>query len=182
MIGRQVGRLVGVTRLAATGRVVARLAGKAHSFSRPFANTAVGTDIANSVHPPLANYVHGMEASRGSRLIFTSGQLGLTPDGTVSGCAEQQAVQCFANIAGILRSAGMGLEDVVRLNAYVTDRSHLPAYMRARDAAFLDNPPVASTLMVVSGFAKPEYLVEVEAIAALSIEPATDAASTQPLL
>ncbi|MEL6317298.1 MAG: RidA family protein, partial [Pseudomonadota bacterium] len=56
-----------------------------------------------------------------------------------------------------------------RLNAYVTDRAHLPGYMRARDrfvaAAGGDGPP-ASTLMIVSGFARPEFVVEIEALAA----------------
>ena len=49
---------------------------------------------------------------------------------------------------------------------YVSNREHLPAYMKARDAAVGQLPPVASTLMIVDGFSRPEFLVEVEAIAA----------------
>jgi enamine deaminase RidA (YjgF/YER057c/UK114 family) len=64
----------------------------------------------------------------------------------------------------------MGMGHLVRLNAYVTDRAHLPAYMRARDRMLegeeWPHGPPASTLMVVSGFARPEFLVEVEAVAA----------------
>ena len=78
---------------------------------------------------------------------------------------EAQATLCFEAIAAILAEAGMGLNDLVRLNAYVTGREHLAGYMEVRDR-FVSSPPPASTLMIVSGFARPEFLVEVEAIAA----------------
>jgi enamine deaminase RidA (YjgF/YER057c/UK114 family) len=59
----------------------------------------------------------------------------------------------------------MTLADVVRINAYVTDRAHMAAYMAVRDRMFPRDAP-ASTLMIVSGFTRPEFKVEVEAIAA----------------
>ena len=65
-------------------------------------------------------------------------------------------------------AAGAGMEHIVRLNAYVTGREHLPGYMKARDAALGQLPPTASTLMMVSGFARPEFVVEVEALAAIA--------------
>ncbi|MEZ5923298.1 MAG: RidA family protein [Hyphomicrobiaceae bacterium] len=116
---------------------------------------------------PFARYAHAVEVEAEARMLFVSGQLGVAPDGSVPEGAEAQATRCLANIAAILAEAGMEPADLVRLNAYVTDRSHLPAYMRARDAfiAHLDEPP-ASTLMIVAGFARPELLVEVEAVAA----------------
>ena len=59
---------------------------------------------------------------------------------------------------------------LVRLNAYVTCAAHLAGYMRARDKMLAEEDwphgPPASTLMVVSGFARPEFKVEVEAVAA----------------
>lgn len=74
---------------------------------------------------------------------------------------------CFANIGAILASAGMELSDVVRLSAFVTGREHLPAYMAVRDRLFPDAASApASTLMIVTGFSRPEFKVEVEAIAA----------------
>ena len=52
------------------------------------------------------------------------------------------------------------------LNAFVTDRKHMPAYMKARDEALADCPiKPASTLVIVSGFSRPEFVVEVEATA-----------------
>jgi len=119
------------------------------------------------IRPPFSRYSHGVEVSGGSRLVFCSGQLGIGPDESVPGDADGQARLCFANIAAILAEAGMTLANVVRINAYVTGREHLGAYMAVRNELFGKLPEVpASTLMIVSGFARPEFLVEVEAVAA----------------
>ncbi|HEV7252336.1 MAG TPA: RidA family protein [Mesorhizobium sp.] len=117
--------------------------------------------------PPFARYSHGVEVAAGARLVFCSGQLGIRADGFVPGDAGEQAALCFENIAAILREAGMALEHVIRVNAYVTDRAFLAPYMRVRDGLFAEPFP-ASTLMIVSGFARPEFKVEVEAVAAAS--------------
>ena len=71
----------------------------------------------------------------------------------------------FVNIEAVLKDAGLGFADVVRINAFVTGREHLKGYMAARDQ-FVSDPPPASTLMIVSGFSRPEFFVEVEVIAA----------------
>ena len=118
-----------------------------------------------TIHPPFSAYSNGVEVPAGQRLIFCSGQLGITADGTIPPTAAEQAALCFDNIAAILAEAGLGLEHIVRVNAYVTGREHLKPYMEARNARF-SSPLPASTLMVVSGFARPEFFVEVEAIAA----------------
>lgn len=118
-----------------------------------------------AIRPPFARYAHGVEVIAGARLVFVSGQLGIAADGTIPEEAEAQADLCFANVAAILAEAAMGPADVVRLNAYVSDRAYLPAYMRARDRFTAGHLP-ASTLMIVSGFARPEFKVEVEAVAA----------------
>ena len=118
-----------------------------------------------SIKPPFARYSHGVEVPAGKRLVLCSGQLGIGPDDAVPEDAGAQAELCFANIAAILGEAGLGLKDIVRINAYVTDRAHLRPYMDVRDRLFADPPP-ASTLMIVSGFARPEFKVEVEVIAA----------------
>ena len=72
---------------------------------------------------------------------------------------------CFRNIEAVLKDAGLGFADVVRINAFVTGREHLKGYMAARDQ-FISDPPPASTLMIVGGFSRPEFLVEIEVIAA----------------
>ena len=118
-----------------------------------------------AIKPPFARYSHGVEVPAGKRLVLTSGQLGVGPDDAVPEGAGAQAELCFANIAAILGEAGLGLRDIVRINAYVTDRAHMRPYMDVRDRLFTDPAP-ASTLMIVGGFTRPEFKVEVEVIAA----------------
>jgi enamine deaminase RidA (YjgF/YER057c/UK114 family) len=119
----------------------------------------------SSIKPPFAKYSHGVEIPAGKRLVLCSGQLGISKDDNVPAEAGAQAELCFANIAAILTEAGMDFSNIVRINAYVTDRTYLRAYMDVRDRLF-SHPAPASTLMIVSGFAREEFKVEIEAIAA----------------
>jgi 2-iminobutanoate/2-iminopropanoate deaminase len=117
------------------------------------------------IRAPFARYSHAIEVPAGARLVFCSGQLGVAPDDSVPPTVEEQAERCFANIAAILGEAGLGLANIVQINAFVTGREHMRGYMAVRDR-HVGDPPPASTLMIVSGFTRPEFLVEVEAIAA----------------
>ncbi|MEO1494554.1 MAG: RidA family protein [Pseudomonadota bacterium] len=120
-----------------------------------------------SIRPPFARYSHGIEVPAGARLVVVSGQLGVDADDDAPEGAEDQARLCFANIDAILREGTMSRSDVLRINAYVTDRAHMQGYMAARDAWIADlDPPPASTLMIVSGFTRPEFKVEIEVLAA----------------
>src|SRR6476661_5042122 len=119
----------------------------------------------SSIHPPFAPYSLGVEVPAGQKLVFCSGQLGIAPDGAVPADCGGQAELCFSSIAAILNEAGLGLEHLVRVNAYVSAREHLAAYMAVRNRV-LQAPYPASTLMIVSGFARPEFVVEIEAVAA----------------
>ena len=119
----------------------------------------------SSIRPPFARYSHGVEVAAGKRLVVISGQLGVRPDDTVPDSVGEQAELCFANIAAILGEAGMTMGDIARISAYVTERADMKAYMEVRDRVVADPPP-ASTLMIVSGFTRPEFKVEIEVIAA----------------
>lgn len=114
---------------------------------------------------PFAAYSHGVKVREGAELIFCSGQLGIAPDGSVPDDAAAQAELCFENIRRILRDGGMELSDAVRINAYVTDRAYMRPYMDVRDRLF-PQPAPASTLMIVSGFTREEFKVEIEVVAA----------------
>lgn len=119
------------------------------------------------IRPPFARYAHGVLVPAGARLLLASGQLGIAPDDSVPGTAAAQARLCFGNCAAILAEGGMGPADVVRIAAFVTDRAHMAAYIAERDVwlSGVDRLP-ASTLVIVAGFTRPEFLVEVEVTAA----------------
>lgn len=119
----------------------------------------------DTLRAPFSRYAHAVEVAAGARLLFVSGQLGVGPDDAVPEGAAAQAELCFDNVEAVLTAAGMTLAHVVRVNAYVTGREHLDAYMAVRNARFAGNAP-ASTLMVVSGFAREAFHVEVEIVAA----------------
>ena len=117
------------------------------------------------IRPPFARYSYGVEIPPGHRVLVCSGQLGIAPDDRVPATIEEQSHLCFRNIEAVLKEAGFSLADVVRINAFVTSRDYLKGYMSVRDL-YISDPPPASTLMILSGFSRPEFLVEVEVIAA----------------
>ena len=117
-----------------------------------------------TIRPPFARYSYGVEipAVIGSWCAPAS-------SGSIRPTACRRRSKSRRGFASATSSgakdAGLGFADVVRINAFVTGREHLKGYMAARDE-FVGDPPPASTLMIVSGFARPEFLVEVEVIAA----------------
>jgi 2-iminobutanoate/2-iminopropanoate deaminase len=118
-----------------------------------------------TVRRPFGNYNHGLLVPEGARLLVTSGQLGIAVDDVVPGTVEEQAVLCFEAIGAILSEGGMGFEDVIRIAGFVTRREDFAAYMAVRDR-YTRTPLPVSTLIIVSGFTRPEFLVEVEVTAA----------------
>jgi 2-iminobutanoate/2-iminopropanoate deaminase len=118
-----------------------------------------------SIRPPFAHYSHGLLLERATQFVFASGQLGVSPDDEVPDDAEAQCVLCFENVRAILEEAGMNFEHVVRFSAFVTDRAYFPIYGNVR-GRYVTGDAFASTLLVVSGFTRPEFKVEVEVTAA----------------
>lgn len=119
-----------------------------------------------TIHPPFAAYAHGAEIPAGWRVVRTSGQLGVDAEGTIPESAYDQAVICFESLRAILAEAGMGPKDVAHVSGYVTDRAYLADYMKVRDAFMAGARLPSSTLIIVSGFSRPEFKVEVELWAA----------------
>jgi 2-iminobutanoate/2-iminopropanoate deaminase len=117
------------------------------------------------IRAPFARYSYGVEIPPGHRILVCSGQLGISVADEVPPTIEEQTHLCFRNIGAVLEAAGFAFSDVVRINAFVVSREHLKGYMSVRDL-YIAEPPPASTLMIVSGFSRPEFLVEVEVIAA----------------
>ncbi|RYG90312.1 RidA family protein [Loktanella sp. IMCC34160] len=121
----------------------------------------------DTLRAPFGAYSHGTVIPAGHRLLRTSGQLAIRPNDSIPESAFDQAVLCFESITAILAEGGMGPADVAHISAYVTDRAFMSDYMRARDAFVgrADRLP-SSTLLIVSGFTRPEFKVEVEVLAA----------------
>jgi enamine deaminase RidA (YjgF/YER057c/UK114 family) len=121
--------------------------------------------VPKLIRKPFARYSHAVEVHAAARWLLCSGQLGITADDQIPESAEEQAILCFEAIGACLAEADMAFADIVRISAYVTDRAFMSPYMAVRDR-YVAAPPPASTLMIVAGFTRPEFKVEVEAIAA----------------
>jgi enamine deaminase RidA (YjgF/YER057c/UK114 family) len=131
----------------------------------PGVTKATRAIVPAGVRVPFGRYSHGVLVPAGAALLVTSGQLGIAADETIPDDVGAQAELCFRAIDAILAEAGMTFADVVRLNAYVTRREDFAAYMAVRDR-WVNDPLPASTLVVVGGFTRAEFKVEVEATAA----------------
>ncbi|MDH4439376.1 MAG: RidA family protein [Rhizobium sp.] len=118
-----------------------------------------------SVRKPFGHYNHGLLVPPGASLLVTSGQLGIRPDDSIPPDVTGQAEICFEAIQAVLTEAGMDFGDVIRISGFVTKREDFAAYMAVRDRFTLDPKPV-STLIVVGGFTRADFLVEVEVTAA----------------
>jgi len=121
--------------------------------------------VPQTIRAPFARYSHAVEITGPARWLICSGQLGVSVSDKIPETADAQAVLCFEAVAECLAAANMSFADVVRINAYVTDRDYMTPYMTVRDR-YIGSPEPASTLMIVSGFARPEFKIEVEVIAA----------------
>jgi len=101
--------------------------------------------------------------------IYVSGQVAYDANGNLvgEGDIKAQTRQVFENIKTVLTAAGSGLEDVIKINTYITDQSKFMDMLEVRKEIFGANPP-ASTAVVVAGLAFPGLLIEVEAVAVKS--------------
>jgi len=118
-----------------------------------------------TVVKPFSRYSQAVEAPANARWLHISGQVGATPDGTILKGFEAQAAQCWQNIIAILAAGGMGVEDLVKVNIFVTGAQYVTASRTIRDAALKGAQP-ASTFLVVAALAHPDLVVEIEAVAA----------------
>jgi len=118
-----------------------------------------------TVVKPFSRYSQAVEVPANVRWLHISGQVGATQDGTILKGFEAQAKQCWANIIAILAAAGMGVEDLVKANIFVTSADTVAASRKIRDEALKGAEP-GSTFLVVAALAHPDLVVEIEAVAA----------------
>ncbi len=103
------------------------------------------------------------------KLVFVSGQLSLDKDGNLIGKGDivAQTRQVLENLKTILKGAGASMENVIKLTIFMTDLSQYEEVGKVRSKYFRKEPP-ASTLVQVSSLVKPDFLIEIEAVAAVS--------------
>jgi enamine deaminase RidA (YjgF/YER057c/UK114 family) len=115
-------------------------------------------------------YAHVVVAS-GGRTVYISGQVSADAKGEVVGKGDlkAQTTRVFENLRIALAAAGAEPKNVVKKNIYVVNLKpdDVPLVREARNAFFAGVEPPASTLVGVTALAHPDYLIEVEAIAAL---------------
>ena len=121
-----------------------------------------------SVHPPLGAYSHTAKVPAGSEWLVIAGQVGIDGGGTLASGAREQAAQAFRNIVECLAANGMGREDIVRFQVFLTDPRFIEDYRAARREVIGDEHKPPSTLLIVQGLATPDIVVEIEASAAKS--------------
>ncbi len=118
----------------------------------------------STIHQP-AGYTHVVKSGN---TVFIAGQVAMDKNGQVvgEGDIEAQTRQALANLEAAVTAAGGKKEDILSITTYILDRDDLPGLRKARGNFFGDNPP-ASTLLVISGLARPEFLIEIEARAVI---------------
>lgn len=121
--------------------------------------------------PPPVGYSHVAKVNKGT-LIYLAGQVSSDASGKMvgEGNFEAQVEQVFTNLKLALEAAGATMADIVKMNAYLVaevDQAEIPKLRAIRDRYVNVAKPPASTLVVVSRLARPGWLIEIEAVAAI---------------
>jgi 2-iminobutanoate/2-iminopropanoate deaminase len=116
---------------------------------------------------PRPRYSQGI-LNEGGKLLFVAGQTASDKDGNVVGKGDikAQTQQVFKNLSAVLEEAGGTLDDLVMTTTYITDRKYREGYNEVRREQYKKNSPT-STLVIVTGLASPDYLIEINGIAVL---------------
>ncbi|MEV6910115.1 RidA family protein [Amycolatopsis sp. NPDC051071] len=126
----------------------------------------------DTVAAPLGLYSHLARVPADHELVVVAGQIGVGPDGELAGPdAEAQTRAVFANLERLLEAAGAGPENVVKVFSMLSGTEHLDGFRTASRDAFTRWYPEADwptqSLIVVAALARPDLVVEVEALVAV---------------
>ncbi len=113
----------------------------------------------------IGSYSDAVEVPPGARWLLTSGTPGLALDGGLPADITGQAELAWGHIVRTLESAGMTVDDLVKVTHYLLHESDIADYVKVR-SRFLGDARPASMLVTGAGLVKPEFLLEIEAIAA----------------
>lgn len=120
------------------------------------------------VAPPGGHFSHGVVVEDATRTLYVAGQVALDEEGELVGAGDPaaQATQALTNLQRVVEAAGGRMEDVAKTTVFLVDLDHRAAVGQVRKRFFAGDPP-ANTLLVVSSLARPDLLVEVEAVVPL---------------
>lgn len=119
--------------------------------------------------PKAKGYSQAVEVNAG-KVIYIAGQVALDPGGQLVGLGDfrAQTQQVFQNLKAAVEAAGGTFHDVIKLNYYLVDMSHLAIMREVRDQFVDAQRPPASTAVEVSRLFREEFLIEVEAVAVVA--------------
>ena len=117
-----------------------------------------------TVHAPSSGYSMGLELGQHRRLLFISGQVPERSDGSVPEGFEAQCEQAWRNVIEVLTTAGLGIEHLVKINTFLTDRNQVVANRAIRRKMLGGHEPASTVMIAVTVDRK--WLLEIEAIAA----------------
>ncbi len=123
------------------------------------------THNPDTVYTPASSYSHGIEVPPGARMLYTAGQIATDLDGNIPEGFAEQCELVWTNLYHVLEDAGMDHENLVKLTVYMLRPDDLPLFREIRDR-YLQGSRPATTLIFISALARPEWLLEIEAVAA----------------
>lgn len=125
--------------------------------------------VSPDLAPPNGHFAQATVAGPG-QFVFVSGMTARTADGGIAGVGDitEQTHQVCRNLAAAVQAAGGTLDDIARVDVYVRDIGDFAAIHAVRQQYFTGEPP-ASTMVEVSRFVHPDYLIEINAIAVLPV-------------
>jgi enamine deaminase RidA (YjgF/YER057c/UK114 family) len=124
----------------------------------------------DSLGEPLGQYSH-MTRVKASEYLFIAGQVGADASGKAPADFDAQCMLAFGNIEAALKSAGAGWGNVVQFVTYLVHSQDIPKFMTYRlrefPRMFADGAYPPNTLLMIDRLVKEEFLIEVQATAAL---------------
>jgi len=123
---------------------------------------------SSKLRQPNGHFSQATSIAAKGTLVFISGMTARVPDGSIAGLGniEVQTRQVCENVKAAVEEAGGTLDDIVRVDVYVRNMEHFEAIHEVRRQYFTGIAP-ASTMVEVSKFVSPDYLIEINAIAVL---------------
>ena len=118
----------------------------------------------SGVAAPQAGYHHGVLVKPNAETLYTAGQLGIKPDGTLAQGIKEQATWALKNLVSVLEEVGMGPQNLVKIRHFLMAQEYLQIIEETCVEVLGDAKP-ASTLVVVKSLALPEFLFEVDGVA-----------------